>query len=80
MALKTNCLTDGCVYHTHIESNSDPYPSHIEVVVDIPSTLALTSEQAEEVETLLHNQVELVIAYALQKSRENKDEASNTKK
>ncbi len=73
MALETNCLTDGCVYHTHIESNSDPYPSHIEVVVDIPFYLFLTNEQAKEVETLLHNQVELVIAYALQKSRENKN-------
>jgi hypothetical protein len=66
MALETNCLTDGCIYHTHIE------PSHIEVVVDLPTELDLTDEQAYEVEKLLHNQVELVIAFALQRSRENK--------
>ena len=59
MALKTNCLTDGCV--DHVEQVGGYFRARIirkeagmlldiEVVVDIPSTLALTNEQAEEVD------------------------------
>jgi NAD(P)H-flavin reductase len=88
MALETNCLTDGCVYHTYVGARYETdellqwdmdavrstHSSHVEVVVDIPTTLVLTKEQAEEIENLLHNQVELVIAFALQKSRDNMKE------
>ena len=59
MALETNCLTSGCTYHTYVGE------THIEVAVDLPVTLDLSAEEAEEVEKLLHNQVELVIAYVL---------------
>ena len=66
MALETNCLTGGCMYHTHISA------SRVGVVVDLQTELDLTDEQADEIGNLLHNQVELVIAFALERSRENK--------
>jgi hypothetical protein len=72
MALETECLTDGCVYHTHVG------PEHLDVTVDFPTTLELTKEQAGQIEKLLHNQVELVIAHALQTSRRNKIDALNS--
>ena len=59
MALETDCLTSGCTYHTYIGK------MYIEVAVELPVTLDLSAEEAEEVEKLLHNQVELVIAYVL---------------
>ena len=86
MALETSCLTDGCVYHTYVGARYETdellqwdmdavrstHPYRVSVEVDIPMELSLTEEQAEEIEKLLHNQVELVIAFALQRGRENK--------
>ena len=60
MALETNCLTSGCTYHTYVGETL------VNVCVEFPARLDLSEEEAEEVEKLLHNQVELVIAYVLE--------------
>ena len=57
MALETKCLTPGAQFHTNVGTE------YITVSVDVPpGTLKdLTKEEAELLEKLLHNQIELVL-------------------
>lgn len=52
----TKCLTSGAYFDTHIE------PKRISISVDMPFELDIDEEEAEELETLLHNVVELVMS------------------
>ena len=55
MANPTKCLTNGAIYHTRIQSTK------VSVSVDIPFNLDITEKEAEILETLLHNQLELIL-------------------
>lgn len=55
MANKTKCLTSGAVFHTDIRTRS------VSVKVDLPFRLDVDEEEARELETLFHNQLELVL-------------------
>lgn len=52
----TKCLTSGAQFHTSIE------PSRVSIVVDVPFDLEIDEVESEEMETLLHNSVELVLS------------------
>lgn len=56
MAKATKCLTTGAQFHTEIS------PNRVSVSVDIPFNLDLNNESGEELENLLHNAVEMVLA------------------
>jgi hypothetical protein len=56
MAEKTRCLTPGVIYHTFIQ------PERIGISATLKTPVVLSEEDAKELETLLHNQVELVLA------------------
>ena len=55
MANATKCLTDGAVFHTKIEEFT------LDVKVYLPFRLDVDEEEAELLETLIHNQLELVL-------------------
>ena len=52
---KTKCLTSGALFHQSIEDDK------VSISVDIPFELNLEEKEAIELETLLHNAVELVL-------------------
>ena len=64
MAVKTECLTPGCIFHTLIHSEG------WSLTIDFPESLTLSEEQAELATVLLHNQVELVLSF-FQEQMEN---------
>ena len=67
MANPTKCLTNGAIYHTRIQ------PTKVSVSVDIPFNLDITEKEAEILETLLHNQLELILRpYFKPQVKENK--------
>ncbi|HIE84743.1 MAG TPA: hypothetical protein EYQ00_13280 [Dehalococcoidia bacterium] len=55
MANKTPCLTSGAIFHTGISEDN------VSVKVDLPFKLEITSEEAEILETMIHNQMELIL-------------------
>jgi len=55
MANPTKCLTNGAVFHTKIED------FNIDTKVYLPFKLEISEEEAEVLETLIHNQLELVL-------------------
>tara|TARA_B100001094_G_C18146583_1_gene781114 strand:- start:733 stop:945 length:213 start_codon:yes stop_codon:yes gene_type:complete len=55
MALETKCLTPEAVFHTNIGTH------YISMRVALPFELKVSKEEAEVLERLLHNQVELVL-------------------
>ncbi len=55
MANKTPCLTSGAIFHTGI------FKDNVYVKVDLPFNLEITDEEAEILETLIHNQMELIL-------------------
>jgi hypothetical protein len=55
VALETKCLTGGAVFHTEIHEEA------VSVEVSLPFKLALTEKEAELLEKLIHNQLELVL-------------------
>tara|TARA_Y100000296_G_C5020538_1_gene179631 strand:- start:76 stop:264 length:189 start_codon:yes stop_codon:yes gene_type:complete len=55
MALETKCLTSGTYFLTEVNENS------VSVKVDLPFTLNMTEEEAELIERLMHNQLELIL-------------------
>ena len=55
MANSTECLTNGAVFHVEIDENS------IAAKVDLPFKLNISEKEAEILETLIHNQLELVL-------------------
>ena len=55
MANKTKCLTSGAVFHTDIRMRS------VSVKVNLPFKLNVDEEEVKILETLLHNQLELVL-------------------
>ena len=52
----TKCLTSGAYFSTHVE------PRRVSIAVDMPFELDIDEEEAIELETLLHNAVELVMS------------------
>jgi hypothetical protein len=66
MANGTRCLTSGAIFHTGI------FPNSVSVKVDLPFPLDVDAEEAAILETLIHNQLELVLRpYFDQHAREN---------
>jgi len=63
MANATKCLTDGAIFRTKIESFHGYYSGKITAEVLTPFRLdnILDEEEAELLETLIHNQLELVL-------------------
>ena len=55
MANPTECLTNGAVFHVEIDESS------IAAKVDLPFKLDINVKEAEILETLIHNQLELVL-------------------
>ena len=55
MANETKCLTNGAKYHIYI------YPDGVTVEVDHPFRIEMDKEEAKTLETLIHNQLELVL-------------------
>ena len=55
MAHETKCLTSGAIFHTAINERD------VAVLVDLPFKLEITEEEAEILETLIHNQMELIL-------------------
>ena len=57
MALATECLTSGAVFHTEIGEQS------VSIKVDLPRKLDVSEDEARILEALMHNQLELVLRY-----------------
>ena len=55
MALATKCLTNDAVFHTAISERE------VSVKVELPFKLEISEEEAEMLEKLIHNQMELVL-------------------
>jgi DNA-binding response OmpR family regulator len=55
MANSTKCLTNGAVFHTSINEDS------ISAKVSLPFDLNIKKEEAEILETLIHNSLEIVL-------------------
>jgi hypothetical protein len=55
MAAKTKCLTRGAIFHISIQENE------VSATVDLPFKLDITEDEAEILENLIHNQLELVL-------------------
>ena len=55
MALATKCLTNDAVFHTAISERA------VSVKVALPFKLETSEEEAEMLEKLIHNQMELVL-------------------
>lgn len=69
MASETKCLTPGAWFHTRVTS------SWVSVNVDLGRVIELSSEEAELIEDLIHNQLELVLRPYF---KETADEAENS--
>ena len=52
----TKCLTSGAYFDTRIE------PDRVSIAVEMPFSLDIDEDEAKELETLLHNAVELVMS------------------
>ena len=63
VALETKCLTSGAIFHSKVWEDS------VSVSVDLPFTLNVTEEEAELIERLMHNQLELVLRPYFNESR-----------
>ena len=55
MAHATKCLTNDAVFHTAINERE------VSVKVELPFKLEISEEEAEMLEKLIHNQMELVL-------------------
>lgn len=55
MANSTKCLTSGAIFSTHIKEDK------ISVNISLPFSIDLTKDEAVELETLMHNQMEIVL-------------------
>ena len=55
MAAETKCLTNGAIYNTEISSQK------VFVSVELPFKLEIGEEEAELLDALIHNQLELVL-------------------
>ena len=55
MAIETKCLTSGAIYNTEITSQK------VSVSVELPFKLEISEEEAELLDALIHNQLELVL-------------------
>jgi len=68
MANKTPCLTSGAIFHTGI------FEDNVSVKVELPFKLEITDEEAAILETLIHNQLELVLRPYFKKAPRAKPE------
>ena len=55
VALETKCLTSGAIFHSKVWEGS------VSVSVELPFKLDISEEEAELIERLMHNQLELVL-------------------
>lgn len=55
MAIQTPCMTPDAIYHSEIN------PDEIGIRVQLPFPLDLTEEEAELLDILMHNQLELIL-------------------
>jgi hypothetical protein len=56
MAIKTRCLTPGAMFETHIQEES------LSVQVEFGRKIDLTEAEAEILDALVHNQLEMALA------------------
>lgn len=62
MANSTKCLTSGAIFHTHITD------SGIVTKITLPFNLDINEDEAEIIETLIHNSLETILRpYFLEK-------------
>ena len=63
MANSTKCLTSGAIFHTHITD------SGIVTKITLPFNLDINEDEAEIIETLIHNSLETILRpYFLEQS------------
>ena len=75
MALRTKCQTDGANYSTVIKDRS------VSVKVSIPFKLDITDEEAQILETNIHNVMEIVLKpYFIDKKEDKKEDDTKVKK
>ena len=55
MAVETGCLTSGAIFHTSIQEKS------VSVVVELPFQLEISEKEAEILDILIHNQMEVLL-------------------
>jgi hypothetical protein len=62
MAIETKCLTPDTRFITHVSTSSEDF-DYITATVELPPNVIsdLTEAEAELLEKLLHNQIELVL-------------------
>jgi len=63
VALETKCLTSGAIFHSKVWEGS------VSVSVELPFKLDISEEEAELIERLMHNQLELVLRPYFNESR-----------
>ena len=63
MALETKCLTSGATFHSKVWDDT------VSVSVELPFKLDISEEEAELIERLMHNQLELVLRPYFNESR-----------
>ena len=62
MANSTKCLTSGAIFHTHIKEDE------IVTKITLPFNLDINEDEAEIIETLIHNSLETILRpYFLEK-------------
>jgi hypothetical protein len=67
MAIETGCLTSGAIFHTSIEEKA------VSVTVELPFQLEISEKEAEILEVLIHNQMELVLRPYFSTEEERKE-------
>jgi len=55
MAVETGCLTNGAIFVTSIQEKS------VSVVVELPFQLEISEKEAEILDILIHNQMEILL-------------------
>ena len=55
MAIETKCLTSGAIFHTFVGERE------ISARVELPFELEISEEEAQLLDALIHNQLELVL-------------------
>ncbi len=67
MANSTKCLTSGAIFHTHIKDDE------VVAKVSLPFDLSLNEDEAEILETLIHNSLEVILRPYFERSAAMKD-------
>jgi hypothetical protein len=66
MANKTKCLTPNTIFHSKVEGNK------VSIEAELPFNLNIDAEEAEIIETLMHNSLEQILRPYFKNSQQNK--------